>query len=98
MAVGYLEINIGTTANDGTGDSIRNSFSKINDNYTGIFTHRSINAVSPTGLLTPSWLGEEIMTTMSGNAWWKSVSATSPTGWLLISNFGFGTEDWGTIP
>jgi hypothetical protein len=31
-------INIGTTANDGTGDPIRAAFGKVNDNFTEIYT------------------------------------------------------------
>jgi hypothetical protein len=31
-------INIGTTANDGTGDPIRAAFEKVNDNFTEIYT------------------------------------------------------------
>lgn len=31
-------INIGTTANDGTGDSIRDAFDKVNDNFTEVYT------------------------------------------------------------
>lgn len=29
----FLSINIGTTANDGTGDDLRTAFSKVNDNF-----------------------------------------------------------------
>ena len=31
-------IGIGTTANDGTGDSIRDAFDKCNDNFTELYT------------------------------------------------------------
>ena len=31
-------INIGTTANDGTGDPIRDAFDKVNDNFTELYT------------------------------------------------------------
>lgn len=31
-------INIGTTANDGTGDPLRSAFDKINDNFTELYT------------------------------------------------------------
>ena len=30
-------INIGTTANDGTGDPIRSAFDKTNDNFTELY-------------------------------------------------------------
>jgi hypothetical protein len=29
----FLAINVGTTANDGTGDDLRTAFSKVNDNF-----------------------------------------------------------------
>jgi len=31
-------INIGTTANDGTGDHLRTAFDKVNDNFTELYT------------------------------------------------------------
>ena len=31
-------INIGATANDGTGDALRTAFDKINDNFTEVYT------------------------------------------------------------
>ena len=30
-------INIGTTANDGTGDQLRSAFDKVNDNFTELY-------------------------------------------------------------
>ena len=45
-------INIGTTANDGTGDPIRSAFDKVNDNFTELYTDdagdvNSITATAP---------------------------------------------------
>ena len=45
-------INIGTTANDGTGDPIRTAFDKVNDNFTELYTDdagdvNSITATAP---------------------------------------------------
>lgn len=45
-------INIGTTANDGTGDQLRSAFDKINDNFTELYTDDagdvgSITATAP---------------------------------------------------
>ena len=36
-------INVGTTANDGTGDTLRDSFIKVNDNFTEVY-----NLANPT--------------------------------------------------
>jgi len=33
-------INVGTTANDGTGDLLRNGFIKVNQNFTELYTNR----------------------------------------------------------
>ena len=33
-------INIGTTANDGTGDTVRSAFDKVNDNFTELYDER----------------------------------------------------------
>lgn len=32
----FITINVGTSANDGTGESLRSAFSKINDNFSNI--------------------------------------------------------------
>jgi hypothetical protein len=33
-------INIGTTANDGTGETVRSAFDKVNDNFTELYDER----------------------------------------------------------
>lgn len=38
-------INIGTTANDGTGDPLRTSMQKINANFTELYTKSLVNIV-----------------------------------------------------
>ena len=45
-------INIGTTANDGTGDQLRSAFDKVNDNFTELYSDDagdvgSITATAP---------------------------------------------------
>ena len=45
-------INIGTVANDGTGDPLRSAFSKTNDNFTELYNGQSISIVSDTLTLT----------------------------------------------
>lgn len=42
-------INIGSTANDGTGDPLRSAFSKINDNFTELYTDDAGDVGSITG-------------------------------------------------
>ena len=46
-------INIGTTANDGTGDTIRNAFDKVNDNFTEIYNSSLSGLYAQTALSTP---------------------------------------------
>ena len=64
-------INIGTTANDGTGDPIRDAFDKVNDNFTELYTDDagdvgSITATAPiardsaTGAVTISLLDDGV--------------------------------------
>jgi hypothetical protein len=45
-------INIGTTPNDGTGDALRNSFIKVNDNFTEVYNGKQDNLVSGTNIKT----------------------------------------------
>lgn len=42
-------INIGTTANDGTGDPLRTAFDKINDNFTELYSDDAGDVGSITG-------------------------------------------------
>ena len=46
-------INIGTTANDGTGDTVRNAFDKVNDNFAEVYTLASNGLYAQTALSTP---------------------------------------------
>lgn len=41
-------IGIGTTANDGTGDPIRDAFDKCNDNFTELYTGAAVSSQSGT--------------------------------------------------
>ena len=41
--MGQQTINVGTTANDGTGDTLRDSFIKVNDNFSEVY-----NLANPT--------------------------------------------------
>jgi lysophospholipase L1-like esterase len=58
-------INIGTTANDGTGDPIRAAFGKVNDNFTEIYT---ANTGTNTGDETLESIKSKLgITTLSGS-------------------------------
>ena len=45
-------INIGTVANDGTGDPLRTAFDKVNDNTTELYAGQSLSLNSDTLTLT----------------------------------------------
>ena len=45
-------IGIGTTANDGTGDSLRVSAEKSNDNFTEVYTLLGDGTTLPSGIVT----------------------------------------------
>ena len=42
-------INIGTVANDGTGDPLRTAFDKVNDNFTELYNDDAGDVNSVTG-------------------------------------------------
>ena len=49
-------INIGSVANDGTGDPLRTAFDKVNDNFTELYSDDAgdVNSVTGSGGLTAS--------------------------------------------
>ena len=49
-------INIGSVANDGTGDPLRNAFAKVNENFTELYSDDAgdVNSVTGSGGLTAS--------------------------------------------
>ena len=58
-------INIGTTANDNTGDPIRDAFDKVNDNFTELYTDDAgdVNSVNAgTGITVNSTTGAVTVT------------------------------------
>jgi len=64
-------INIGTTANDGTGDPIRDAFDKVNDNFTELYTDDAGDVgciVAGTGISVNAATGDVTVTNSSPNA------------------------------
>ena len=53
-------INVGVTENDGTGDSIQAAGSKINHNFSQLYTDNNIDN-------NLQWIGNEISTTDSNS-------------------------------
>ena len=69
------EINIGAKGNDGTGDSIRQSFKKVNDNFNEIYAVFGLQAgqikftsLSDTPETTVGNQGKVVMVNSSGSA------------------------------
>jgi len=106
-------INIGTTANDGTGDPIRDAFDKVNDNFTELYTDDagdvgSITATAPiardsaTGAVTISLLDDGVTHAKLEPRYTTSGSITTYTGavtvnWALATNFVMGSSLTGAI-
>jgi len=64
-------INIGTTANDGTGDPIRDAFDKVNDNFTELYSDDAGDVgsiVAGTGISVNQATGDVTVTNSSPNA------------------------------
>jgi hypothetical protein len=64
-------INIGTVANDGTGDPLRSAFDKVNDNFTELYNDDAgdVNSVSAgTGISVDQTTGAVTVTNSAPNA------------------------------
>lgn len=97
-------INIGTTANDGTGDPIRAAFGKVNDNFTEIYTantgvntgDQNLSAYATTAVVAAGYQPLDsdltaisaLTTTAYGRALLSTADATT-----LRSAIGVGTTD-----
>lgn len=106
-------IGIGTTANDGTGDTLRVAFDKINDNFTELYTDDagdvgSITATAPiardsaTGDVTISLNDNGVTHAKLENRYTASGSITTYTGavsvdWSAATNFVMGSSLTGAI-
>lgn len=105
-------INIGTTPNDGTGDNLRTSSSKINSNFTELYT-QTISSVptqaSAVGYNTLTFGPVPTLGTVAGTLiptnWYGSSSTGAATqnsnGSLLVNpttSYGVGTAAQATFP
>ena len=106
-------INIGTTANDGTGDPIRTAFDKVNDNFTELYNDdagdvNSITATAPierdsaTGAVTISLADDGVTFAKLENRYTAKVDITTYTGavsidWSAGTTFKMGSGLTGAI-
>lgn len=92
----FLSVNIGTAPNDGTGDPLRTSFSKLNDNFTHftdtiwpniqitrLFTDITSSFISSYNLLQ----ADSIESTFIGNANTQYIGNTFSVNTFSVSNF-----------
>ena len=80
----YQSIGIGTTADDGTGDSLRIGADKVNDNFSEIYTLLGTGSALTSGLSATAsvvTLGSAVLTTptISGAVSGTQTSATNTT-------------------
>lgn len=72
-------IDLGTTPNDGTGTSLRDSLDICNDNFTELYNRLRVEAAAPT-------VNDDIdhATPVEVGCIWVDTSATSPQGSVYI--------------
>lgn len=80
-------INIGTTANDGTGDQLRSAFDKVNDNFTELYSDDAGDVgsiVAGTGISVNQATGDVTVTNSLPNA--THTGDVTGSGALTIAN------------
>jgi NAD(P)H-hydrate repair Nnr-like enzyme with NAD(P)H-hydrate epimerase domain len=81
-------INIGTVANDGTGDPLRTAFDKINDNFTELYSDEStaeVNSiVAGSGISVDQATGTVTVTNDSPD---QTVTLTASTGMSITGTY-----------
>lgn len=87
-------INVGTTANDGTGDLLRNGFIKVNQNFTELYTNRISG--SGTDNYIPRFNGTNALenSIIFDNGTNVGIGTTSPTAKLTAINNASGWAGW----
>ena len=93
-------INIGTVANDGTGDPLRTAFDKINDNFTEVYGFDGdITGVTAGDGLTGGGTSGDVSLAIANNAIdWNKLS-TAYTGVNTLSNdiYFNGADGWAIV-
>lgn len=74
-------INIGTVANDGTGDPLRDAFDKANDNFTELYVPQ-IQSVASSATVTPTFLNDQVnITAQAAGLTLANPTGTAVDGW-----------------
>ena len=80
-------INIGTTANDGTGDPLRTAFDKVNDNFTELYSDDAGDVgsiIAGTGISVDQATGDVTITNDSPD---QTVTLTASTGMSITGTY-----------
>lgn len=86
-----ITINIGTVANDGTGDTLRGAFANTNNNFTELYSHNtnvSTNIVS-VAVGSNAWTN---VVSVAGNSYAIQIGAASNTWANNINTFAYGVN------
>jgi hypothetical protein len=93
-------INVGTTTNDGTGDTIRNAFIKTNDNFTSVNSDLALKATlaSPTITGTLTTVNDVVINSIKVGKGAGNISSNTALGEIaLIANTtGYNNTSLGT--
>jgi len=87
-------INIGSVANDGTGDPLRTAFDKVNDNFTELYNDDAgdVNQVTGTGGITASpTTGNVVVNLDDDSITYAKLGAEFTTSAALSTNVDFST-------
>jgi len=87
----FTAINVGTTANDGTGDDLRTAFIKVNDNfqYMGNTGFNAGNIYAPTGTVQAAYfIGDGgLLTNIAGGGGGSNYSNANVTAYTVTMGF-----------
>jgi len=70
-------VNIGTTANDGSGDPIRTAFLKINQNFTNVYAYANLAYYNGVGGGNGGGNGTTIINNYGGFEGWPNITTTN---------------------
>jgi hypothetical protein len=87
-------INIGSVANDGTGDPLRTAFDKVNDNFTELYNDdgEDVNQVTGTGGITASpTTGNVVVNLDDDSITYAKLGAEFTTSAALSTDVDFST-------
>lgn len=81
-----LTINIGTTPNDGTGDTLRDAFDKVNDNFDELYTVANTTAIFIGNSTVNTLANSTIVTLANSTSTANLTSATLTIGTSVVNS------------